>query len=50
MDKVVVLAAGAGTRMRKADAAVQLTREQQLLAEQGIKGLIPIGRPFWTTS
>ena len=46
MDKVVVLAAGAGTRMRKADATVELTREQQLLAERGVKGLIPIGRPF----
>lgn len=46
MDKVVVLAAGAGTRMRKADAAAQLTAEQQALADRGHKGLIPIGRPF----
>jgi glucose-1-phosphate thymidylyltransferase len=43
---VVVLAAGAGTRMRRRDPAARLTGEQESMAEKGIKALIPIGRPF----
>jgi glucose-1-phosphate thymidylyltransferase len=46
MSKVVILAAGAGTRMRRADASAQLTPEQERIAAEGIKAMIPIGRPF----
>lgn len=45
--KVVILAAGRGTRMQKADPAAHLSGEQAAAAESGIKALIPIGgRPF----
>ena len=43
--KVVVLAAGRGTRMR-APAATNLSSEQTAAADAGEKGMIPIGRPF----
>ena len=46
IDKAVVLAAGAGRRMRREDAAVRLTDAQSAVAAQGIKALVPIGRPF----
>ena len=43
----VVLAAGRGTRLRKADPTVRLTGEQIRIADTGFKALIPInGRPF----
>lgn len=42
----VIMAAGKGTRMRTADEAVPLTREQAAAAAVGAKGLMPIGRPF----
>jgi dTDP-glucose pyrophosphorylase len=32
--------------MRRAEAAVSLSPEQEVVAEQGIKGMIPVGRPF----
>ncbi len=43
--KAVVFAAGAGTRMRRADA-VELTAEQAQAAAEGLKALMPVGRPF----
>lgn len=46
MDRVVVLARGLGTRMRKADAAARLDAAQAMAAESGVKALIPIDRPF----
>ena len=46
MDKVVVLARGLGTRMRRSDAAAQVDGRQAAVAEAGIKALIPIDRPF----
>lgn len=46
MSKVVILAAGAGTRMRRGDASTQLTPAQEKIAAEGIKAMIPIGRPF----
>ena len=53
MTKAVILAAGLGTRMRKADADASLTAEQQRVAATGVKALIPVGttdgsvgRPF----
>ncbi len=46
MDKVVVLARGLGTRMRRSEGGVQVDDRQAALAEAGIKALIPIDRPF----
>ncbi len=44
--KAVVLARGLGTRMRQADAGAALDAGQRELADQGIKAMIPVGRPF----
>ena len=44
--KAVVLAAGLGTRMRAPDPAVQTSTAQDANAEAGLKGMIPIRRPF----
>lgn len=44
--KVVILARGLGTRMRKADENARLVGDQAAAADVGIKALIPIGRPF----
>jgi glucose-1-phosphate thymidylyltransferase len=44
--KAVILARGLGTRMRRADAGVPLDAEQAAAADRGVKGMIPIGRPF----
>jgi glucose-1-phosphate thymidylyltransferase len=46
MDKVVVLARGLGTRMRRNEGGAKVDGRQAALAEAGIKALIPIGRPF----
>jgi dTDP-glucose pyrophosphorylase len=47
MNKVVVLAAGRGTRMRREVPGVRLDKAQERLAAQGLKGLIPIhGHPY----
>jgi glucose-1-phosphate thymidylyltransferase len=57
IDKLVVLARGLGTRMRRADGAAALGRGQAAAADAGIKALIPLegqspenagsaGRPF----
>jgi dTDP-glucose pyrophosphorylase len=43
--KIVVLAAGRGTRMQ-APASASLSKEQQAAADAGNKAMIPIGRPF----
>ena len=45
-DKVVILARGLGTRMRKADGSSGLSPEQNAAAEIGLKAMIPVGRPF----
>jgi dTDP-glucose pyrophosphorylase len=45
MEKVVVLAAGLGTRMRAGDEA-DLTDEQRRAADGGVKAMVPIDRPF----
>ena len=42
----VILARGLGTRMRRSDPSVSLQRDQAAAAELGMKGMIPIGRPF----
>ncbi len=43
--KAVIMARGLGSRMRKATTA-GLTAEQISAADAGVKGMIPIGRPF----
>lgn len=45
-NKVVVLARGLGTRMRKEDKTAQLHGDQAAAASLGIKAMIPVGRPF----
>src|SRR5687768_10482339 len=44
--KAVVLARGLGTRMRRADSNALIDDRQAAVADQGIKAMIPIGRPF----
>lgn len=52
MKKAVILAAGLGTRMRKAEGASSLSAEQAAVAATGVKALMPISatgaasRPF----
>lgn len=42
-----MLAAGRGTRMRRANTAAAIDSSQASAADAGIKGLIPVGRPFF---
>lgn len=42
----VIMARGLGTRMRRADAGAALDASQAAAAETGVKGMIPIRRPF----
>lgn len=44
--KLVVLAAGRGTRMQAPAATASLSSEQIAAADAGVKAMIPIGRPF----
>ncbi len=44
--KAVILARGLGSRMRKADPGTPLDPAQQAAADQGVKAMIPVGRPF----
>jgi dTDP-glucose pyrophosphorylase len=44
--RAVILARGLGTRMRKADDSAALDAAQSAAADSGVKGMIPIGRPF----
>ncbi len=47
VNKAVILARGLGTRMRRAQAgADRLDSRQAHMADQGIKAMIPVGRPF----
>ena len=41
-----ILARGLGTRMRREDAAAKLDGAQSSVADSGVKGMIPIRRPF----
>ncbi|MCC6239476.1 MAG: nucleotidyltransferase family protein [Phycisphaerales bacterium] len=45
-DRLVVMARGLGTRMRKADPSVGVDDRQSQVADTGVKALIPIDRPF----
>jgi len=44
--KAVILARGLGKRMRQADERATIDATQAAVADQGIKAMIPIGRPF----
>lgn len=44
--KAVILARGLGKRMRQADERAAVDPNQAAIADQGIKAMIPIGRPF----
>ena len=46
ISKAVILARGLGTRMRQPDTDASLSTDQSAIAERGLKGLIPVGRPF----
>jgi len=46
MTKAVVLARGKGTRMSRSDPAARLTASQAVVAETGVKAMIPLDRPF----
>ena len=46
MDKAVILAAGRGTRMQRAQESATLDASQADVASRGIKALMPVGRPF----
>ena len=46
VNKVVILAAGLGKRMRQASAGVALEQDQAEAAGTGVKAMIPIDRPF----
>ena len=45
-DKLVIMARGLGTRMRRNDHSAQLDDRQAAMADTGVKALIPIKRPF----
>ena len=44
--KAVILARGLGKRMRQADQGASVDARQAAVADQGVKAMIPIGRPF----
>jgi glucose-1-phosphate thymidylyltransferase len=46
LTRAVILARGLGTRMRRAAAGAALDEAQARAADAGVKGMIPIGRPF----
>ena len=46
VDKVVVLARGLGSRLRKEAPGVGLSAEQARVASTGVKALMPLDRPF----
>ena len=46
MKRAVILARGLGRRMRESSQDTVLEAGQESAAARGIKGMIPIGRPF----
>lgn len=46
LKRVVILARGLGTRMRREDDSVRLEAGQSESADAGMKAMIPVGRPF----
>jgi len=45
-EKAVILAGGLGTRMRATEPEPGLSAPQRAMAARGLKGMIPVGRPF----
>jgi dTDP-glucose pyrophosphorylase len=46
ISKCVILARGLGTRMRREAPGTQLTSAQSAVASEGLKAMIPVGRPL----
>ncbi len=46
LDRAIILAAGTGSRLRRADTEAALSDAQRRIADRGVKALVPIGRPF----
>ena len=46
LNRAIVLAAGLGTRLRRADPGAALDPEQAAAADAGLKALVPVPRPF----
>ncbi len=46
LDSAVILAAGLGTRMRRADDSARMSAVERLAADAGLKVMMPIARPF----
>jgi dTDP-glucose pyrophosphorylase len=46
LQKAVILARGLGKRMRAESSSARLSADQAAAADQGVKAMIPIGRPF----
>jgi dTDP-glucose pyrophosphorylase len=46
LTRAVILARGLGTRMRRAAAGAILDEAQACAADSGVKGMMPVGRPF----
>ena len=46
LTRAVILARGLGTRMRRAGGGARLDGAQAQAADLGVKGMIPVGRPF----
>ncbi len=46
LTRAVILAAGLGTRMRRPTVKARLDAAQARAADSGLKGMIPVGRPF----
>ena len=46
LSKAVIMARGLGTRMRRVDPVAVLDQDQASAADSGVKGMIPVGRPF----
>jgi dTDP-glucose pyrophosphorylase len=44
--KAVILARGLGSRMRRPDRGAEVTSAQSMMADTGIKAMIPVGRPL----
>jgi dTDP-glucose pyrophosphorylase len=45
-DRAMILARGLGTRMQKQVEGLKLDEATSAMADEGMKGLIPVGRPF----
>lgn len=46
ISKCVILTRGLGKRMREADASAPIDSAQAVVADSGMKAMVPVGRPF----